>query len=85
MDLTAAHWMYLAGVVVIIGVMITRKNVVVPAVAATFFTAWLFTGSFADDHSSRVGRTITPNADRFRMAPKSTITTFRVSIHIWYH
>ena len=44
MDITAAHWIYLAGVVVIIGVMITRKNVVVPAVAATFLTAWVFTG-----------------------------------------
>ena len=44
MEITAAHWIYLAGVVVIIGVMITRKNVVVPAVAATFLTAWVFTG-----------------------------------------
>ncbi|HEX5533545.1 MAG TPA: hypothetical protein VFX33_07375 [Actinomycetales bacterium] len=47
MDITAAHWVYLAGVVVIIAVMIFRKNVVVPAVAATFLTAWVFTGSLA--------------------------------------
>jgi hypothetical protein len=46
-DITAAHWVYLAGVVVIIAVMIFRKNVVVPAVAATFLTAWVFTGSLA--------------------------------------
>ncbi|HET7327078.1 MAG TPA: hypothetical protein VFJ14_07290 [Nocardioidaceae bacterium] len=48
MDITAAHWVYLAGVVIIIAVMIWRKNVVVPAVAATFFTAWVFTGNLAD-------------------------------------
>ncbi|MFZ5870360.1 MAG: hypothetical protein ACOYXW_07540 [Actinomycetota bacterium] len=52
MDLTAAHWVYLLGVVVIIAVMIARKNVVVPAVAATFLTAWVFTGSFPDGLSS---------------------------------
>lgn len=47
MDLTAAHWIYLLGMLVIFGVMILRKNVVVPAVAATFLTAWLFTGNLA--------------------------------------
>ncbi|WP_255954712.1 hypothetical protein [Streptomyces odontomachi] len=45
MELTAAHWTYLAGVVVIIGVMVGRKNVVVPAVLATFVTAWVYSGS----------------------------------------
>ena len=47
MDITAAHWIYLSGIIVIIGVMIARKNVVVPAVAATFLTAWMFTGNLA--------------------------------------
>ena len=47
MDITFAHWVYLAGVMVIILVMVFRKNVVVPAVAATFFTAWAYTGNFA--------------------------------------
>lgn len=52
MDLTAAHWLYLLGIAVIIGVMIGRKNVVVPAVAATFLTAWAFTGNLAAGLSS---------------------------------
>lgn len=52
MDLTAAHWIYLLGMIVIIAVMIFRKNVVVPAVAATFITAWTFTGSLAKGLSS---------------------------------
>jgi hypothetical protein len=44
-QLTAAHWVYLAGVVVILVIMVFRKNIVVPAVAATFLTAWVFSGS----------------------------------------
>ncbi len=52
MDLTAAHWIYLLGIAVIIVVMVARKNVVVPAVAATFFTAWAFTGNLATGLSS---------------------------------
>ncbi|MQA96802.1 MAG: hypothetical protein GEV11_19965 [Streptosporangiales bacterium] len=46
MALGAAHWVYLAGMALIIGVMVARKNVVIPAIAATFLTAWVFTGSF---------------------------------------
>ncbi|MGH3627167.1 MAG: hypothetical protein ACRDRL_06980, partial [Sciscionella sp.] len=45
MHLTAAHWVYLAGVIVIIATMIMRKNIVVPAVLATFFTALVFSHS----------------------------------------
>lgn len=42
--LTAAHWVYLAGVLVIIAVTVARKNVVVPALLATAVTAWAMTG-----------------------------------------
>ena len=42
----AAHWIYLIGIILIIAVMITRKNVVIPALVATFLTAWVFTGNF---------------------------------------
>jgi hypothetical protein len=45
MHLTPAHWVYLAGVVVIIVTMIARKNIVVPAVAATLATALVFSHS----------------------------------------
>ena len=37
-NLTAAHWIYLAGILVIIATMVMRKNIVVPAVIATFLT-----------------------------------------------
>jgi hypothetical protein len=44
-QLTAAHWVYLAGIVVILITMALRKNIVVPAVTATLLTAWVFSGS----------------------------------------
>jgi hypothetical protein len=47
MQLTAAHWVFLAGVVVILATMIMRKNIVVPAVLATFLTALVWSGSLA--------------------------------------
>jgi hypothetical protein len=52
MQLTAAHWVFLAGVVVILAAMVLRKNIVVPAVVATFLTALVYTGSLATGLSS---------------------------------
>ena len=46
-DLTAAHWVYLIGVVTILGTMLARKNIVVPAVFFTFLTALFFKKSLA--------------------------------------
>lgn len=43
--LTAAHWVYLAGIIVILATMLMRKNIVVPAVLGTFLTAFVFSGS----------------------------------------
>ena len=51
-ELTAAHWIYLAGIVVILATMAIRKNIVVPAVTATMLTAWAFSGSFITGLSS---------------------------------
>ncbi|CAG9622984.1 hypothetical protein [Sutcliffiella rhizosphaerae] len=46
MELTAAHWMYLVGTLVIIFTMLFRQNVVVPALLVTFLVGWIFNGSF---------------------------------------
>jgi hypothetical protein len=46
-SLTAAHWVYLIGVVAILVTMLTRKNIVVPAVLFTFLTALVFTKSLS--------------------------------------
>lgn len=48
MQLTAAHWVYLAGVISLIGFMVARKSVLVPAIAATFLTTWVYTGDVLD-------------------------------------
>ncbi|MGV0851650.1 hypothetical protein [Mycolicibacterium phlei] len=50
--LSAAHWIYLAGIVVILATMAMRKNIVVPAVTATMLTAWAFSGSVITGLSS---------------------------------
>lgn len=46
MVLTLAHWIYLAGTIIIILTMLFKKNVVVPAIVVTFLVALAFTGSF---------------------------------------
>ncbi|ANW63518.1 hypothetical protein BCA37_07825 [Mycobacterium sp. djl-10] len=51
-QLTAAHWIYLAGIVVILITMALRKNILVPAVTATLLTAWVFSGSIVTGLSS---------------------------------
>lgn len=43
--LTLSHWVYLISVITIIGTMILRLNVVVPAVIGTFLVVWSITGS----------------------------------------
>ncbi|CAN5474272.1 membrane protein [soil metagenome] len=50
--LTAAHWIYLGGIIVILLTMAIRKNIVVPAVTATLLTAWAFSGSLITGLSS---------------------------------
>lgn len=51
-QLSAAHWIYLSGIVVILITMALRKNIVVPAVVATLLTAWVFSGSIVTGLSS---------------------------------
>ena len=36
--MTAAHWVYIAGVASLLVVMVMRKNVIVPAIIATLLT-----------------------------------------------
>src|SRR6476646_276644 len=43
--LTAAHWVYLAGVAAVVLTMVLRANVVVPSIVATFAVALAWTHS----------------------------------------
>ncbi|MFB4297119.1 hypothetical protein [Actinomadura sp. NTSP31] len=63
----AAHWVYLSGIVLIIAVMIARKNVVIPAIAATFLTAWTFTGSFVKGLESIFNASLTSASELFNI------------------
>jgi hypothetical protein len=45
LSLTAAHWLYLAGIVMLLVLVVCRKNVVGPAIAATFCVALAMTGN----------------------------------------
>src|SRR3954465_5758782 len=65
MHLTAAHWIFLAGVIVILPTMIMRKNIVVPAVIATFLTALVYTGSLTTGLSSVFNASLTAATSLF--------------------
>ncbi|MDV3127564.1 hypothetical protein M1247_21740 [Mycobacterium sp. 21AC1] len=65
--LTAAHWIYLAGIVVILLTMAIRKNIVVPAVTATLLTAWAFSGSFITGLSSIFNASLTAAKELFNI------------------
>ncbi|GAS87047.1 hypothetical protein [Mycolicibacterium brisbanense] len=65
--LTAAHWIYLAGIVVILITMAIRKNIVVPAVTATLMTAWAFSGSFITGLSSIFNASLTAAKELFNI------------------
>jgi hypothetical protein len=63
--LTAAHWVYLAGVVLILGVTIARKNVLVPALLATAVTAWVLTGNVITGIQAIFNASLTAAAELF--------------------
>ncbi|WP_020495632.1 hypothetical protein [Sciscionella marina] len=67
MGLTAAHWIYLAGVVLIIGVTIARMNVVVPALIATLATAWAMTSDPIKGIESIFGASLTAASELFNI------------------
>ncbi|AKS35716.1 hypothetical protein [Mycolicibacterium goodii] len=66
-QLTAAHWIYLAGIVVILLTMAIRKNIVVPAVTATLLTAWAFSGSLITGLSAIFNASLTAAKELFNI------------------
>lgn len=44
--MSAAHWVYLLGLAVLIGTVVAKKNVIAPALIATFLTGLVYQGSF---------------------------------------
>lgn len=67
MELTLAHWLYLAGTLLIILTMLFRQNVVVPALLMSFLVAWSFTGSFLDGIQSIFNANLTAASELFNI------------------
>ncbi|SHF94415.1 hypothetical protein [Ornithinibacillus halophilus] len=67
MELTFAHWLYLAGTLLIILTMLFRQNVVVPAIIMSFFVAWTYTGSFLDGVHSIFNANLTAATELFNI------------------
>ncbi|MCW2699499.1 MAG: putative rane protein yhfA [Blastococcus sp.] len=67
MDITFGHWVYLAGLASIIIAMAMRKNVVVPAIIATFLTTIAFTGSLPRGISSVFQASLASATELFSM------------------
>ena len=65
--MSAAHWVYLACVVIIMGLLIARKSIVIPAIAATFLTVLVYTGSFFSGLSSIFTGTLTAGVTLFEV------------------
>lgn len=67
MELTVAHWLYLAGTCLIIVTMLFRQNVVVPALVMSFLVGWAFTGSFLDGVHSIFNASLTAASELFNI------------------
>lgn len=67
MALTAAHWVYLGGVILILGTMIARRNVLVPALLATVATAWTVTADPIVAVQAIFNATLTAAAELFNI------------------
>ncbi|XVQ12818.1 hypothetical protein ACQP1W_09750 [Spirillospora sp. CA-255316] len=67
MEIGAAHWIFLSGIVLIVAVMIARRNVVVPAIAATFCTALAYTGNPVTALQSLFNASLTAASELFNI------------------
>ncbi|WP_156289824.1 hypothetical protein [Oceanobacillus salinisoli] len=67
MELTVAHWLYLVGTLIIILTMVSRQNVVVPALVMIFLVAWSFTGSFLDGVQAIFNANLTAATELFHI------------------
>lgn len=65
--ITSAHWVYLLGVAAIVATMIFRANVVVPAIAATFFVSWAYSGSVVQALESVFNGSLTAAKELFNI------------------
>ncbi|WP_307728622.1 hypothetical protein [Alkalicoccobacillus plakortidis] len=74
-ELTLAHWVYLAGTVLIILTMLVRQNVLVPSLLMTFLVGWLYMGSFAEGLQTIFNASLVAAAELFNIFLIITVMT----------
>ncbi|WP_185970977.1 hypothetical protein [Alkalicoccobacillus porphyridii] len=74
-ELTLAHWMYLAGTVLIIVTMLVRQNVLVPSLLMTFLVGWIYLGSFAEGLQTLFTASLVAAAELFNIFLIITVMT----------
>ncbi|MFP7494275.1 hypothetical protein SFC66_10850 [Terribacillus saccharophilus] len=74
-DLTMAHWMYLAGTLLIILTMLIRQNVLVPALVMTFLVGWTYSGSLVEGLQATFSASLTAASELFNIFLIITIMT----------
>ncbi|MCL7749409.1 hypothetical protein [Halalkalibacter alkaliphilus] len=67
MELTMAHWLYLAGTCLIIVTMLFRQNVVVPAILMSFLIGWVYNGSFLSGIQAIFNASLTAAGELFHI------------------
>lgn len=66
-EITAAHWVYLIGIVAILATMLARKNIIVPAVFFTMLVGIVYTGSLASGLSAIFNATLVAAQELFNI------------------
>ncbi|MDQ0206153.1 hypothetical protein [Alkalicoccobacillus murimartini] len=74
-ELTLAHWVYLAGTVLIILTMLVRQNVLVPSLLMTFVVGWMYMGSFAEGLQTIFSASLVAAAELFNIFLIITVMT----------
>jgi hypothetical protein len=79
-DLAAAHWLYLAGVIVVLVTMGLRRNPIIPAVLFTGLVAWVFTGDLVNGIVAVFNGTLTAATDLFSIVLIIALITAMLSV-----
>lgn len=66
-EITAAHWVYLVGIVAILATMLARKNIIVPAVFFTMLVGIVYTGSLASGLAAIFNATLVAAQELFNI------------------
>ena len=61
--MTAGHWLYFLGIVVVVVTMVMRRNVLIPCILFTFLLGWSYLGSFSQGIQTIFNASIVAGSD----------------------